>query len=217
MTRIKMCGLSRPEDIEAANELKPEYIGFVFAEKSRRYVTPEKAAGLKRRLSPDIQTVGVFVNAELSLIRELVDRDVIDMIQLHGDEDDAYIREVRSFTDKPVIRAFRVTDAEDIEEAERSTADLILLDSGAGTGAVFDWKLAGQIRRPFFLAGGLDPENVEEAVRKLNPYAVDVSSGIETDGLKDRAKMAAFADAARNFPPPAAEYAARKDRSKKPH
>ena len=205
MTRIKMCGLSRPEDIEAANELKPEYIGFVFAEKSRRYVTPEKAAGLKRRLSPDIQAVGVFVNAELSLIRELVDRDVIDMIQLHGDEDDAYIREVRSFTDKPVIRAFRVTDAEDIEEAERSTADLILLDSGAGTGAVFDWKLAGQIRRPFFLAGGLDPENVEEAVRKLNPYAVDVSSGIETDGLKDRAKMAAFADAAR------------KDRPKKPH
>ncbi len=204
MTRIKMCGLSRPEDIEAANELKPEYIGFVFAEKSRRYVTPEKAAGLKRRLSPDIQAVGVFVNAELSLIRELVNRDVIDVIQLHGDEDDAYIREVRSFTDKPVIRAFRVTDAEDIEEAEKSTADLILLDSGAGTGAVFDWKLAGQIRRPFFLAGGLDPENVEEAVRKLNPYAVDVSSGIETDGLKDRAKMAAFADAARNFPPPAA-------------
>ncbi len=212
MTRIKMCGLSRPEDIEAANELKPEYIGFVFAEKSRRYVTPEKAAGMKRRLSPDIQAVGVFVNAELSLIRELTDKNVIDMIQLHGDEDDAYIREVRSFTDKPVIRAFRVTKAEDIAEAEKSTADLILLDSGAGTGTVFDWKLAGQIRRPFFLAGGLDPENVEEAVRKLNPYAVDVSSGIETDGLKDRAKMAAFADAVRDFPPPAAKNAARKER-----
>ncbi len=198
MIRIKMCGLSRPEDIEAANELKPEYVGFVFAEKSRRYVSPEKAAGLKKRLSPDILAAGVFVNAELSLIRELADRNTIDLIQLHGDEDDAYIRAVRSFTDKPVIRAFRIMSAEDIAEAENSPADFILLDSGAGTGTVFDWKLAGQIRRPYFLAGGLNPENVREAVRTLKPYAVDVSSGIETDGLKDRAKMAAFADAARN-------------------
>ena len=197
MTKIKLCGLSRPCDIEAANELMPEYIGFVFAEKSRRFVTPETAAGLKRLLSPGIAAVGVFVNEEPERVAALLDGGVIDIAQLHGAEDGEYISRLRRMTDKPVIRAFRVETAEDAARVERSTADLVLLDSGAGSGAAFDWGLTGNIKRPYFLAGGLTPENVPAAVKALRPFAVDVSSGIETDGAKDKTKMAAFIRAVR--------------------
>lgn len=192
MTRLKLCGLSRPEDIEAANELLPEYIGFVFAPKSRRYVPPETAAGLKRLLCPAIRAVGVFVNAPPESVAGLLKDGIIDLAQLHGDEDESYIRRLRSLTDRPVIQAFRIASESDLTGAERSTADYILLDSGAGTGQVFDWDLLKNFRRPFFLAGGLDPGNVEAAIRRAAPYAVDVSSGIETDGRKDKDKMAAF-------------------------
>ena len=197
MTKIKLCGLSRPCDIEAANELKPEYIGFVFAPKSRRYVTPEKAKELKQLLDPDICAVGVFVNEDPERIACLVNSGVIDIAQLHGSEDEDYIKKLRTLTDKPVIRAFRIESARDIENAEHCSAEYVLLDSGAGTGAVFDWELIQDINRPYFLAGGLSPDNLGDAVKLLHPFAVDVSSGIETDGVKDRIKMAAFVAAVR--------------------
>lgn len=197
MTRIKLCGLSRPWDIEAANRLKPEYIGFVFAKKSRRYVTPERAEELKRLLAPGIKAVGVFVNEMPETAAGLLNRGIIDIAQLHGDEGEDYINRLRLIADKPIIKAFRIETAGDILYAEQSTADYILFDSGAGTGTVFDWKLIQDVRRPYFLAGGLLPDNVENAVNRLRPYAVDVSSGIETDGAKDETKMAAFVAAVR--------------------
>ena len=197
MTIIKFCGLTGECDIDAANELRPEYVGFVFAPKSKRYVTPERAAGLKRQLEAGIKAVGVFVNDTPCHVAELLETGVIDIAQLHGSEDEEYIGQLRQLTDKPIIRAFFIKTAEDIAEAEKCTADHVLLDSGAGTGEVFDWKLIKNMKRPYFLAGGLSPDNVENAVEQLSPYAVDVSSGIETDGVKDKAKMAAFAAAVR--------------------
>lgn len=197
MTKIKLCGLTRPCDIEAVNEIRPEYVGFVFAPKSRRCVTPEQAAVLKGSLAPGIAAVGVFVNEQPETVARLLSEGVIDMAQLHGGEDEAYIGCLRRLTDKPVIQAFRVRTEADAARAETSSADYVLLDSGAGTGMVFDWNVLRNIQRPYFLAGGLSAENVAMAVRKLHPYAVDVSSGIETDGMKDSRKMAAFAAAVR--------------------
>ena len=197
MTKIKLCGLFRACDIEAANELRPEYIGFVFAQKSRRYVSAEKAAKLKRLLHTDIKAVGVFENESLQNVADMLKNGVIDLAQLHGNEDDEYIKKLRTLADKPIIKAFRIKYEQDITKANASTADYVLLDSGAGTGTVFDWNLIAKIDRPYFLAGGLDTENVSEAVKKLKPFAVDVSSGIETNGLKDKTKMAAFVAAVR--------------------
>ena len=197
MTKIKFCGLTRACDIEAANELRPEYAGFVFAPKSKRYVPPNRAAELKSLLADEIKAVGVFVNADLQYVAKLLNTGVIDIAQLHGSEDEEYIGHLRQLTGKPIIRAFRIKTAEDIAEAEKCTADHVLLDSGAGTGAAFDWTLIKNMKRPYFLAGGLSPDNVENAVEQLTPYAVDVSSGIETDGVKDKVKMAAFAAAVR--------------------
>ena len=197
MTKIKFCGLTGDCDIDAANELRPEYVGFVFAPKSKRYVTPERAAELKSQLEAGIKAVGVFVNDTPCNVAELLETGVIDIAQLHGSEDEEYIGHLRQLTGKPIIRAFRIKTAEDIAEAEKCTADHVLLDSGAGTGAAFDWTLIKNMKRPYFLAGGLSPANVETAVEQLSPYAVDVSSGIETDGVKDKAKMAAFAAAVR--------------------
>ena len=197
MTKIKLCGLSRTRDILAANQLRPEYIGFVFAPKSSRYISSEQARELKALLSPQIRAVGVFVNEGIDRVEELLNSGVIDLAQLHGSEDADYIRQLRTRTGKPVIQAFRITSEEDVKRAEHSMADHILLDAGAGTGTVFDWSMLQQIRRPYFLAGGLGPENVKGAVERLHPYAVDVSSGIETDGSKDTEKIAAFVTAVR--------------------
>ncbi|MEH2946174.1 phosphoribosylanthranilate isomerase [Sporofaciens sp. JLR.KK001] len=197
MAKIKMCGLFHPCDIRAANEIKPEYIGFVFSPGSRRYVTYGQASELKALLEPDIRAVGVFVDENPKTVTDLLDQGVIDIVQLHGREDESYIKKLRTLTDCPVIQAFCVKNEYDAAQAQRSTADYILLDSGAGTGTIFDWKLIQDIQRPYFLAGGLSPDNVGEAVRYLYPYAVDVSSGIETDGRKDKIKMAAFAAAVR--------------------
>ena len=197
MTRIKLCGLSRPCDIQTANELKPEYIGFVFAPKSKRYIDPQKAAGLKELLSSDIRSVGVFVDEASDTVAALLNSGVIDIAQLHGGEDEAYIQRLRQRTDKPIIKAFQIKSRHDLAEAKTCTADHILLDSGAGTGNVFDWSILQDVKRPYFLAGGLSPDNVGDAVRLLHPYAVDVSSGIETDGCKDREKAAAFIAAVR--------------------
>ncbi|MBS5398383.1 MAG: phosphoribosylanthranilate isomerase [Lachnospiraceae bacterium] len=194
MTKIKLCGLSRPGDIRAANELMPDYIGFVFAPKSRRYVSLEKAAELKQMLDPQIRAAGVFADEDPQVIEELVSRGVIDVVQLHGREDEAYIRNLRKRLGSPlIIQAFSIRTEQDAERADTSIADLILADSpGGGTGEVFDWELIGKIRRPYFLAGGLTPENVAAAVNALRPYGVDVSSGIETDGYKDKEKMKEF-------------------------
>ncbi|MBQ9165962.1 MAG: phosphoribosylanthranilate isomerase [Oscillospiraceae bacterium] len=193
MTKIKLCGLSRQQDIEAANELKPEYIGFVFAPKSRRYVSRETAAALKGKLHPDIKAVGVFVNEEPETVAALLRDGIINIAQLHGTETEDYIRRLRTQTEKPIIKAFRIDTARDVLTAESSSADYILLDSGAGgTGTSFDWALIRHIHRPYFLAGGLGIGNVADAIRTLKPYAVDVSSGIETDGWKDKRKMQEF-------------------------
>ena len=198
MTKIKLCGLSRPCDIQAANQLLPDYIGFVFAAKSKRYVTPVQAASLKHMLHPAIQAVGVFVREEPEKVAALLNNDTIDVAQLHGGEEEAYIRQLRQLTTKPLIQAFRVEQASDMVLAQNSTADMVLLDSGqGGTGQVFDWTLLSQMQRPYFLAGGLHPGNVAEAVRRLAPYGVDVSSGIETAGRKDAAKMKQFVSAVR--------------------
>lgn len=197
MTRIKLCGLSRTQDIEAANKLKPDYIGFVFAAKSKRRVSPLKATELKSRLDPDIKAVGVFLDDDLDAVAAMMNLGIVDLVQLHGSEDEEYIRKLRTITDKPVIKAFIINSAEDVKRAEASTADYILLDGGKGEGKAFDWSLLKNIKRPYFLAGGLNPGNAADAVRTLAPFSVDVSTGIETDGKKDEEKMTAFVNAVR--------------------
>lgn len=197
MTKIKMCGLSRIEDIEAANAIKPDYIGFVFAEISKRRVSAPEASKLKSKLDPDIKAVGVFLDDKLDFIASMLNLGIVDAVQLHGSENEEYIERVRQVTDKPIIKAFIIRSKEDVERAEKSTADYILLDGGKGEGKVFDWSLLKDIKRPYFLAGGLKPDNASDAVKALKPYAVDVSTGIETDGVKDREKMTAFAGAVR--------------------
>ena len=187
MTKIKLCGLRRVCDVEAANDLHPEYVGVVFAAKSRRYVSPEKVAELRKYLQAGIQVVGVFVNEEPRQVAGLLNSGVIDIAQLHGEEDNAYIKMLRKMSDRPIIQAFRIKTEKDVKRA-----DMLLLDSGAGTGKVFDWKLIQTIERPYFLAGGITSHNVSEAIQRLHPDGVDVSSGIETDGKKDQKKMAAF-------------------------
>ena len=195
---IKMCGIRRSEDVSAVNELLPDYIGFVFFPGSKRYISPETAAELRKSLSPAIRAVGVFVDEAPETAAALLNAGVIDAAQLHGHEDDAYIARLREMTSKPLIQAFRIRTADDAARAQRSPADHILLDAGAGDGKTFDWRLLDAVTRPYFLAGGLDPENVSRALRERKPFAVDVSSGIETDGFKDIDKMRAFVRAVRN-------------------
>ena len=197
MTKIKICGLSRLEDISAVNALKPEYIGFVFFKKSRRYVSPEKALELKKILDKEIKAVGVFVDEDIKTVEKFLKSGIIDIAQLHGNETDDYIKSLKELTVQPVIKAFKIRSLSDIEKAEKSLADMILLDAGMGDGKVFDWSLVSGFKRPYFLAGGLDCTNAQSAVSQLHPYALDVSSGVETGGLKDIQKMTAFIDAVR--------------------
>lgn len=198
MTKIKLCGLTRPCDIEAANELMPDYIGLVFAEQSRRYVSPDRAEQLVSLLDPKIKSVGVFVNEAPERVSDLLKRGIIDIAQLHGSEDEDYIACLKGLVDKPIIKAFRIDSEADVVAAQRSSADYIMLDSGSGgTGSAFDWNLIQSIDRRYFLAGGLHIDNVDRAIRSFHPFAVDVSSGIETDGVKDYQKMQAFVNAVR--------------------
>jgi len=199
MTKIKLCGLTRPRDIEWANALTPDFVGFVFARKSKRYISPKNAQKLREKLNQSINAVGVFVNEAPEAVAALLNDGTIDVAQLHGGEDEDYIKALRLLTDRPLIQAFRVDGPADLERARASSADYILLDNGAGgTGTAFDWALLKGFDRPCFLAGGLGPDNVARAVRDVRPFAVDVSSGIETDGAKDYQKMAAFVNAVRN-------------------
>lgn len=197
MTKIKLCGLSRPEDIAAANALKPDFVGFVFAA-SRRQVTPEAALRLRRLLDPAIPAVGVFVDEAPDRVADLLNRGVIQIAQLHGREGEEDLARLRTLAPgRPLWQAFRLRQPEDAAPANASSADSILLDSGRGSGEAFDWALLSAIRRPYFLAGGLGPETVADALCTLRPYGVDVSSGVETDHKKDTEKMAAFVAAVR--------------------
>lgn len=189
--KIKICGLKRPEDIQAVNAVKPDFCGFVIeVTKSSRCVTREQVRELVRGLHKDIIPVGVFVNAPPELPAQLLNEGTLGIAQLHGNEDEAYIRILREMTDKPLIQAFSIRSTQDVRRACKSTADYILLDQGSGgTGKTFDWSLIPQISRPFFLAGGLGPDNLEQAIRQVHPWAVDLSSSLETQGYKDPEKI----------------------------
>ncbi|MBQ6206801.1 MAG: phosphoribosylanthranilate isomerase [Oscillospiraceae bacterium] len=200
MTRIKICGLSRPEDVEAVNAARPDYCGFVVNfPKSRRNVSPEQAARLRRLLDDGITAVGVFVDQPPEVAAAMMNGGVIDIAQLHGHENESYFSRLRELTNgKPIWKAFKIRATADIEAARRSSADFVLLDNGAGTGVAFDWTLIRDMGRPWILAGGLTPENLPEAIRRLRPWCVDISGGVETDGVKDPSRILAAVQAARN-------------------
>ncbi len=202
-TKIKLCGMRRPEDILAVNQAKPDYIGFICSRRFWRHISLEEAAVLKRMLDPGIQAVGVFVDEPYEEIAGWLKKGVIDLVQLHGEEDEYYIRQLRKVmlfqeTLVPVIQAFRVKTEKDLLRAGHSIADYILLDSGAGSGVTFDWSLLDSMDRPYFLAGGLGPDNVAEAIRRFHPYAVDMSSSLETERKKDPEKIRRAVREARN-------------------
>ncbi len=205
MTKIKLCGLTRPEDIEAANRLKPEYIGFVLWDKSSRFVSRQQAALLKKALLPAVNAVGVFVDEDPEAVASYLEEGIIDIAQLHGSEDREYMRTLRRLVpEREIIKAVRIEPENSLEdmllEFRGCEPDFFLFDSGTGSGQRFNWdRIKGaEIARPFFLAGGLDPDNVAKTITELGPYAVDVSSGIETDKKKDTAKMERFVKTVRN-------------------
>lgn len=190
MTKIKVCGLFREEDIQYVNYARPDYAGFIIDfPKSHRSITPKRAAELIKILDQDIKAVGVFVNQPINQLIDMINESGIHMVQLHGDEDEQYIQILQSKINIPVIKAFQIYSKNDLVEAEKSKADYILLDSGKGCGKCFDWSLLNQINRPFFLAGGLTPDNLSDAIKKVHPMAVDLSSGVETEKIKDHEKI----------------------------
>ena len=191
MTKIKICGLRRPQDIEAVNAARPDFAGFVVeVPGSRRSVDKRELRELAGRLEEGILSVGAFVNAPPELVAELLEEGTLDLAQLHGQEDEIYMAELRRLTEKPLIQAFSIQTGQDAERALESRADYLLLDQGrGGTGQTFDWSLLPEINRPFFLAGGLGEENLERAIRQVRPWAVDLSSSLETDGQKDPEKI----------------------------
>ena len=195
-TKIKICGLRRREDILAVNEAKPDYCGFIVEyPKSRRSIDRTTLRELVRGLREKIIPVGVFVNAPKELVAELLEEGTIQIAQLHGQESQEYIQELKVLTEKPLIQAFSIKSKEDVERARESVADYILLDQGSGgTGKVFDWSLVGEVGRPYFLAGGLDVENLREAIGLLHPWAVDLSSSVETEKRKDPMKIRQVVD-----------------------
>lgn len=201
MTKVKICGLSRPEDIFQANKLKSDYIGFVFYPKSKRAVTQSQAALLKAMLDKEIKAVGVFVNADIAFIEKLAQLRIIDLVQLHGDEDSLYIQELRKRVYIPIIKAIRVQGEESLQNLRNYQVDFFLFDTYkpgqyGGTGERFNLELEGvTIPKPYFIAGGLDASNVAQVIaRNPHAYAVDVSGGVEDSatGLKDAQKMADF-------------------------
>lgn len=196
-TELKFCGMRREADILAANACLPDYIGFVFAAGARRAVTPEAARELRAKADPRILAVGVFADQSPAYIAELAAMVPLDVIQLHGSESEVMVEEIRRRTGKPVWRAFQVTAPAVLTAAAATGADGILLDSGKGSGKTFAWEWLRDFSRPYMLAGGLDIENVGEAIKTFSPRGVDVSSALETDGQKDPEKMRAFAEAVR--------------------
>ncbi|MHB1153939.1 MAG: phosphoribosylanthranilate isomerase [Eubacteriales bacterium] len=197
-TKIKICGLTRKCDIDAVNAVFPDYIGFVFTQ-SRRQISFEQAAILKYYLSDKIQSVGIFKDSPFEMIMQAVNSNIIDIIQLHGIEDEDYIKKLKSITSKPVIKAIRADNAEDILPWNNSISDYLLLDNGkGGTGNMFDWSLAAVCGKEYFLAGGINQTNIEKAL-DLNPYCIDISSGAETCGLKDNFKIKALTETTHTY------------------
>ncbi|MDR0525370.1 MAG: phosphoribosylanthranilate isomerase [Spirochaetaceae bacterium] len=197
--KIKICGLFREEDISFVNEAKPDYIGFVFAP-SRRQVSPEEARRLREKLKDEITSVGVFVNQPIDEILALYRARVIRMIQLHGKEDEAYITALKDQCPAPIIKAFRADALRDLKGLH-TQADFTLFDNGSGgTGQTFDWSLlpAAWDTPPWFLAGGINLGTIDHALR-LKPYCIDVSTGAETNGIKDRQKILALVQRVRSL------------------
>lgn len=195
---VKFCGLRRPEDVAAVNRTRPDFAGFVVDyPPSRRSVSAEELLALRGRLDAGIAAVGVFVDRDPAFVARVARACGLDYVQLHGDERESDVARLRELGAPPVIKAFVVQDARDVRRARESSADYVLLDNGKGTGSAFNWELAGQMDRPFFLSGGLRADRVEAAIARLRPFALDVSSGIETDGCKDEQKMEALMRAVR--------------------
>ena len=191
MVKIKICGLKRLEDIDVVNKYKPDYIGFVFAD-SKRKVSHKLASEMKSNLSSGIVSVGVFVDADADEIIKLFDECVIEIAQLHGSESEDYIRNLKENTnyELKIINAIEMSDEKDLLEYEDSLSDYLLLDSGKGSGKTFDWSLIRKdLTKDFFLAGGINISNVNSAIEEFNPFAVDLSSSLETDGFKDENKI----------------------------
>lgn len=208
MTKIKICGLSRREDIESVNMVSPDYIGFIMGfPKSHRNITIERAKTLRAGLKEEIQVVGVFVDAEISMIVDACAQKVIDIIQLHGREDIRYIERLKAVlasveVQAKIIKAIQVKSKEDLALIKEVPADMILLDAGMGDGKLFSQEqmdLLKSVNRDYFLAGGLNPENVSELLESLHPFGVDVSSGVETEKKKDRKKIRRFVQNVRNY------------------
>lgn len=191
-TELKICGLSRLEDIIAVNRHGADYAGFVFFQKSKRYVDPYKANELIELLRTDIKPVGVFMDEPIDNVVRIARISGVEMVQLHGHESEEYVEYIKRTLDRPVIKAYKAGEEGALESAANSSADYVMIDSGAGSGQKFDWSILKNFKRDYFLAGGLESESVGEAIRLLEPFAVDVSSGVETDGIKDEKKIAEF-------------------------
>ena len=191
MTKIKLCGIKSEDDIKVINEVLPDYIGFVFAGKSKRYISLDTANTLKSKLDNRVKAVGVFVNEDIENIAYLVKNKIIDIVQLHGNEDEGYINILKTKINVPIIYAYQIKSKADIKSVKNDT-DFILLDAGTGCGETFDEALLEDFDNEYFLAGGLSIDNIKEKIIKLHPFGVDVSSGIETEGKKDAAKIRKF-------------------------
>ena len=207
--KIKLCGMMRECDIMYANEAMPDYVGFVFAGEKRR-ISHDSAAAFRKILSDKIPAVGVFVDEDINVVAGLLNEGIINIAQLHGNEGSGYISDLKGMTGCRVIKAVRVTSGDDITDAHKLDADYLLLDAykkgmPGGTGESFSWDIINKAyhsipeveRKPFFIAGGINTGNVCEAV-SFGPYGVDVSTGIETDGHKDRDKMIEIVRRVRN-------------------
>ena len=195
MKKIKICGLKRREDFEYVNKYQPDYIGFVFAGKKRK-LTYDQAVDLKKYLASSIQVVGVFVNEDISFVEKLVREHVIDLVQLHGQEDQKYIQALKEKVDVPIIKAIQIKNEDSFNE--HYDVDYYLYDHGTGgTGESFDWSMLKEIDKPVFLAGGINLLNIDDALKK-NVYALDVSSGVETDEFKDEEKIKKIVRRVRN-------------------
>lgn len=199
MAKIKICGLFRECDIDYVNEAKPDFAGFIIDfPRSHRSIDRATLAALRKRLSRDIKAVGVFVNADVRTVAGLLNEDIIDYAQLHGGESAVYINELKKLTCKPVIKSFVMGErGADADTINGSPADLVMLDGGRGEGKPFERSLIKSVKRDFFLAGGLTPQNIGEVIRTYSPYAVDISSGVETDKFKDSEKIRRAVAAAR--------------------
>ncbi len=193
MTKIKICGLTRRKDVDAVNIAHPDYAGFIFAKGRKRTIDSVEAAILRESMISDIKTVGVFLDNDIKEIESIYKSGIIDIVQLHGNEDEGFITELKSRIDAPIIKAVSVRTVQDIIDAESIICDYLLLDTykkgrSGGTGVSFDWKMIPVIKKPFFLAGGINEDNILSAM-KYGAYALDVSSGAETDGKKDLKKI----------------------------